>query len=342
LAALSTAFLDAKEEDRMAIRREALDFQALLHAHHTQAPLHAKVARSKGLEDKQGKAVTKALQSHAADGVGDANRTSASTPASPTGNASYANHSDPASPTSNPSDAMGAATRASPTARTASRWHTVQVRWLSHCQLLGKSIAGVAYVMIKSAYFQRFIMTIIVVNSLVMFWNYHSQPIFENHICKRRCDLDSSLPANASSRCSGPLFLRSWQSDGAGGGERAPQKAFCFLADDGACSRHTTRQQCADAVSHLPSALGCYFFAETWKYPSMTVETRPDLASGTDKGECKAGLYAPHSFTHVQGRPISLRQVCGDSSSNEACPAFYQARCSRCDCLFKMMCTYAL
>ena len=69
LAALSTAFLDAKEEDRMAIRREALDFQALLHAHHTQAPLHAKVARSKGLEDKQGKAVTKALQSHAADGM---------------------------------------------------------------------------------------------------------------------------------------------------------------------------------------------------------------------------------------------------------------------------------
>jgi hypothetical protein len=70
--------------------------------------------------------------------------------------------------------------------------------------------------LVKSSMFQDAIFAVIIVNSIVLFLSYHDQNALEGSICQRRCDLDASLPANASAHCTGPLFNRTWYSDGAG------------------------------------------------------------------------------------------------------------------------------
>ena len=54
---------------------------------------------------------------------------------------------------------------------------------------------------------------------------------------QRRCDLSHDLPANVTHNCMGPLFDRSWRSDGQGRGERGLQAAYCFLKDGRKTSR---------------------------------------------------------------------------------------------------------
>lgn len=167
--------------------------------------------------------------------------------------------------------------------------------------------------------FRYLIQGAIIGNTIVVFWEYHDQKTFETSICQRRCDLDASLPANASSRCMGPLFNRTWVSDGRGSGMRQKQQAYCFLKDDGACSQHKTRGACINAASALPNGLGCYFFA-TSSLDGMS----STLPLSSDVGACHAGLYTASEFASDNGRALSLRHVCGDELYREGadCPAF--------------------
>jgi hypothetical protein len=167
--------------------------------------------------------------------------------------------------------------------------------------------------------FRYLIQGAILGNTIVVFWEYHDQKTFETSICQRRCDLDASLPANASSRCMGPLFNRTWVADGTGSGMRPKQQAYCFLKEDGACSQHKTRGACINAASALPNGLGCYFFAT-----SSLDGTSSSLPQSSDLGACHAGLYTASAFASDNGRALSLRHVCGDELYHEGadCPAF--------------------
>lgn len=90
----------------------------------------------------------------------------------------------------------------------------------------------VCRVMVNSSYFQNFIIAAILVNTTTMALVQHDQDLFETEICRSRCDLDPGLPADAGQHCAGPLFNRTYYSDGQGGGMRPRQRAFCFLEDD--------------------------------------------------------------------------------------------------------------
>ena len=141
-------------------------------------------------------------------------------------------------------------------------------------------------------------------------------------IGQRRCDLSHDLPANVTHNCMGPLFDRSWRSDGQGRGERGLQTAYCFLKDDGACSKHSVRKDCLAARSRLPGELGCFFFPAT-RLDSMRQQSTGGAPADTDEGECRAGLWSAHDFVHERGRALSLRHICGERMKDETgCPAF--------------------
>lgn len=141
-------------------------------------------------------------------------------------------------------------------------------------------------------------------------------------IGQRRCDLSHDLPANVTHNCMGPLFDRSWRSDGQGRGERGLQAAYCFLKDDGACSKHSVRKDCLAARSRLPGELGCFFFPAT-RLDSMRPQSTGGAPADTDEGECRAGLWSAQDFVHERGRALSLRHICGEGMKDETgCPAF--------------------
>eukprot|EP00960_Hanusia_phi_P041825 755164-Hanusia_phi.AAC.7 len=162
-----------------------------------------------------------------------------------------------------------------------------------------------------SPYFVNLITVAIILNSVVMAMYFHDQTLYETNICQRRCALDPSLPANASDYCVGPLFNRTWDTDGQGGGQRPDQSVFCFMTNDAliwpnsnsSCSTKTNPVDCANAAGR--TGLGCYF---------------------TTSGTCQLGMYTAATFGYqtgiVESSPIriSLRQLCGDDLTQ--CPAF--------------------
>jgi hypothetical protein len=289
LASLSNAFLEAKEDAKLAIQREALHDQALL-------------SQSEQVADKQN--VLSTRRNH------DPNPQFSDPPPEPGHTAAHFNAS------------------LLHLSEIAAREHSLPmhgrrdtaVKDKRHVPVLAR-VAGMARevqkrirVVVHTNAFKNGIMVCILVNTVVIFFTYHSQSTFEDNICKRRCDLTPWLPANASARCMGPLFNHSWYSDGAGGGQRLKQDAYCFLGDDGACSRHTQRAACVSAQSELPTRLGCHFFPH-----QSSASVHPQ---DTDEGDCRAGLFSAAEFTHLQGRALSLRHVCGDLVQD--CPAFDQ------------------
>jgi len=165
--------------------------------------------------------------------------------------------------------------------------------------------------LVYSVYFQRFIIFCIIVNTVLMMINWHDQALFEDSICKRRCDIDPSLPANASGNCVGPLFNRSFYSDGQGGGERPLQTAYCFMENDGVCSKYETRGTCVNSVGF--NGMPCHFFPTVRNYTVV-----PDMS---ETGACKTALYTSQSFVQHMGKVISLRQLCGDDSTCDSFPS---------------------
>jgi hypothetical protein len=179
-------------------------------------------------------------------------------------------------------------------------------------------------IIIKSTAFDRVMLVAIVTSTACMGVYHHSQFHYEADICSRRCDIDPSLPANASQHCHGPLYNRTWDTDGAGGGTRLPQRAFCFLdndniifpqlAEDQTCAQHNDRTSCESAVGR--NGLGCYFFKEG-QYSEWTYSITPG---------CKMGLYDPNTFASNTAFwngaivKLGLREICGDDGS--ACSGF--------------------
>jgi hypothetical protein len=176
---------------------------------------------------------------------------------------------------------------------------------------------------IKSPIFIQCMNVAILLNAALMAMYHHSELYYETSICKRRCDLDPNLPANASQYCSGPLFNRTWDADGSGRGVRPPQRAFCFLEQDErvwpehkhqSCSQHVTRDACESAPAR--NGIGCYFVEEgdftEWAY-------------AIPRG-CKLGLYDSDSFAaiapYVNGHSVKfgLQEFCGDNTGDSLNP----------------------
>lgn len=173
-------------------------------------------------------------------------------------------------------------------------------------------VTGLCRQLVLSHYFQNFIVGAIILNTVTMAMTRHEQHLFEENICKNRCDLDPQLPARASDSCSGRLFNSTFIADGTGGGERPPQVAFCFLKNDadfkfesgnryhGAnCSLAKTRDQCI--LNGGVDNLGCHWIGSE------------------DSGDCRLGLYSPEQFAaSAEIGPggltgtLSLRHICGD------------------------------
>uniref|UniRef100_A0A7S4PLT5 Uncharacterized protein n=2 Tax=Guillardia theta TaxID=55529 RepID=A0A7S4PLT5_GUITH len=162
-------------------------------------------------------------------------------------------------------------------------------------------------VLVLHTWFQNFVLFAIVMNTIVMAMYYHDQTLFESNICQRRCEIDPTIPANATSHCRGPLFNRSWDTDGQGGGQKPDQSTFCFMERDAefwpdqqACSQFTNEGDCANAqVSH---GVGCVFF--------------PDVGVN---GTCMLALYNSYTFVYQSDviypdrmQRIGMRHVCGD------------------------------
>jgi len=179
-------------------------------------------------------------------------------------------------------------------------------------------------VMVKSKRFEQAIIFAILANTVIMMMDGHDQDLFEAEICRKRCMLDPGVPAGMHSLCDGPLFNRTFDSDGTGGGFRPRQVAFCFMNGDGdvefeasspylgsACSARATEGECLGSPG--VNGRGCYWF--------------PDLQFGyqdpmrSTRGLCKMPLYTASNFAQnasVGGAgtsTISLRHLCGDDLS---------------------------
>jgi hypothetical protein len=180
---------------------------------------------------------------------------------------------------------------------------------------------------IKSPIFINGMNVAILFNAALMGMYHHSELFYEENICRRRCDLDPNLPANASQYCSGPLFNRTWDADGSGRGVRPPQRAFCFLEQDElvlpehkhrSCSQHVTRDACESAPAR--NGIGCYFVEED-DFTEWAYAVRPG---------CKLGLYDSNSFAAIApyvngyGEPRSvkfaLRDFCGEDTGDPRNP----------------------
>jgi hypothetical protein len=147
---------------------------------------------------------------------------------------------------------------------------------------------GASERLVQTSWFQNFILVCIVANTVTMMLTYHDQPLFEDNICRRRCDLDPQLPSAAREHCTGPLFDRAFVSDGRGGRMRPTQEAFCYLQGDaevelptasryhGAnCSRHSDRESCNS--DRGVTGVGCYWFIDhAWFWEMDGPRTRVD------------------------------------------------------------------
>ena len=196
---------------------------------------------------------------------------------------------------------------------------------LSGLENVGTAMQTFCRPIIQASIFDNVLLVAIILNAAIMGAYHHSQLYYEADICKRRCDLDVNLPANASQYCHGPIYNRTWEHDGTGSGFRPPQRAFCFLDQDhrvfpalqaeNFCSQHTTRDACEAAPGK--NGLGCYYFSEGEKQIT-------DWIYSVTPG-CKMGLYDSNTFaSHVDlpvgSRSLGLREVCGDDLSQ--CTSF--------------------
>jgi hypothetical protein len=202
----------------------------------------------------------------------------------------------------------------------------IRSKWMDD---IWKRIQQNSEIIIRSVAFESVMMVMIVASTACMGIYHHSQFYYEANICRRRCDIDASLPANASQHCHGPLYNRTWDADPDlfGSGTRLPQRAFCFLnndnivfpqlAKDQTCAQHTDRTSCESAVGR--NGLGCYFFGEgeeqSWEW---TYAITPG---------CKMGLYDPDTFASNAAFwngarvKLGLREICGDILGSD-CSSF--------------------
>lgn len=153
----------------------------------------------------------------------------------------------------------------------------------------------VCRIIVRTSHFENIIIFAIFLNAVCLACDFHDQDLYETSICKRRCDLDMSLPADASEKCMGPLFNRTYSYDGAGGGEKMPQagKNFCFMdyhesvAWTHVCAAQTNAEDC-------------------WG-------TDPDCRWFEGKAQpCKRGIYNYSTLAEERGMTLSLRHICGD------------------------------
>lgn len=147
---------------------------------------------------------------------------------------------------------------------------------------------------VRSTNFESTIMLAIFLNAVCLAIDFHDQDVYEQSICRRRCDLDPSMPASA--KCMGPLFNRTFSPDGEGGGERLPQigNNFCFMDYHEAvplshvCANETTSESCWSAHPD------CRWF------------------DGHHNQPCKSGIYNYSTLASEGGSTLSLRHICGD------------------------------
>ena len=166
---------------------------------------------------------------------------------------------------------------------------------------LWESARGVARAAVQNAYFQRIITTVILVNTLCLALDYHDQNLFEDSICRRRCEMDPNIPAAALPFCVGPIYNRSWTFDGQGGGKRQSQSLFCFLEKDAIVE--------FPATSIYAPGYGCSRYTDI---DNCTAQTMCGWIGNT----CKLGLYTTTTFAaNTSGSSlsadISFRELCG-------------------------------
>jgi hypothetical protein len=154
---------------------------------------------------------------------------------------------------------------------------------------------------VQSQYFQGTMIVVIIVNTLCLALDYHDQSLFEKSICRRRCEIDSNIPASALPYCVGPLFNRSWTFDGQGGGKRQSQRLFCFLENDAAIS--------FPEHSLYAPGYNCSKFVDI---DSCSEQPR----CGWISNSCMLGLYTTTTFTantsgSSMSQKITLRDLCG-------------------------------
>jgi hypothetical protein len=154
---------------------------------------------------------------------------------------------------------------------------------------------------VQSQYFQGTMIVVIIVNTVCLALDYHDQSLFEKSICRRRCEIDPSIPASALPHCVGPLFNRSWTFDGQGGGKRKSQTLFCFLENDAAISfpKH----------SLYAPGYNCSKFVDI---DSCSEQPR----CGWISNSCMLGLYTSTTFAanasgSSNSQKITFRDLCG-------------------------------
>lgn len=188
---------------------------------------------------------------------------------------------------------------------------------LDKCVAAGKYAWGqtrhFCRIVVNSQYFSNFILLAIMTNTIAIALDQHDQDLFEHEICRRRCDLDPWLPAEASEHCRGPLFQRTFVSDGLGGGERPRQNEFCYLMDDAEIAFEANTKYYGSNCSSFQTKNDCE--------GSMTEKGMSCAWAKKASGEeaCGLGLYSPLSFSEEaelgwngEKKSISLRHICGD------------------------------
>lgn len=273
LAVLSHSFVQAQEEEETAKEREALHEEAILQvppAVHVKNT-YEKVRKQQIVRDQKTPSGIMTMDTNEESLERDVHR-------------GYSNES------------IGMVDRLKVTAMFITRVRNKRLR--SILDSVGSAYAEcqkVCRVIVRTSHFENIIIFAIFLNAICLACDFHDQGLYEESICKRRCDLDMSLPADASEKCTGPLFNRTYSSDGAGGGGRMPQtgRNFCFM----------------DYHESLTWTHGCA--------AQMTAEDcwRADPDCRWFEGQaqpCKHGIYNYSTLAEERGMTLSLRHICGD------------------------------
>ena len=176
--------------------------------------------------------------------------------------------------------------------------------------------------LVFNKWFSRGILCVIILNTCTMMIDHHNQDVFEDSVCKRRCEIDPMISVDGAKNCAGPLFNRTWDTNNEGGGTRPQQAAFCFMEDDANVdfnygwgeSKCSVQNETGCAMTLGGNGMPCHWFnVMTWD-------------GGTLPGKCKASLYTSDNFAEnapvgLNGAitTVSFRHLCGDAG--EMCPS---------------------
>ena len=263
LAVLSHSFVQAQEEEKTAREREALHEEAILQVH----------------ERKQVKQIRGMLEQSSTISISG-------------------NQAEVSSSRDYSNESITMVERIQLSYLYMTRIRNPKILWLRNTFMdWFKRAQTMCRVIVSTSHFQNLIFFAIFVNTLCLAADFHDQNLYEENICKRRCELDWNVPAGAQEACRGPIFNRTWDSDGTGGSQKKPQlgNVYCFMdrhelvAESQVCADHTSAEACWAAHQD-----DCHWFKDD---PLQ---------------KCKRGLYNYTTIAEERGRTISLRHLCGD------------------------------